>query len=179
MQLFTKAIIQVGIFMICAQVLIHFRPNGSYEKYMKMLVSVMILVQVFGPLISLITGGKESVEERVSWFEAQIQESMAQAQEAAKQTDELLNRMTLNEVYQRMEESVRDGEGTGRQAEESGTAPKEDQTQELRKEELREEEPRTEEPQTGSEPEQTASGQPEQDASGIQPVERIEIEIGN
>lgn len=167
MQLFTRAIIQVGIFMICAQVLIHFRPNGSYEKYMKMLVSVMILVQVFCPLINLVTGGKESVEERVSWFEAQIQESMAQAQTAARQTDALLNRMTLEEVRQNMEEAAAaGGEEPGQQSGESGVS-KEVQPEQQGEQKAEPDDEQQREQELG------------QSGSGIQPVERIEIEIGN
>ena len=42
---FFKAICQMGIFMICAQSIVHFRPNASYEKYLKLLVGVLLLIQ--------------------------------------------------------------------------------------------------------------------------------------
>ena len=35
----------IGVFLICAQMLIHFRPSGAYVKYLRLLVSIMILVQ--------------------------------------------------------------------------------------------------------------------------------------
>ena len=45
-----QAICRVGIFMICAQAIVHFRPKEAYEKYLKLLVSAMVLVQLFLPL---------------------------------------------------------------------------------------------------------------------------------
>lgn len=106
MEAFMKSIVQVGIFMICAQVLIHFRPNGSYEKYMKMLVSIMILIQVAFPIAGLLTGGKSNLEERAAWFETRIQESMKAAQEAAEESDRLLEQMTLEQLKEQISEGA-------------------------------------------------------------------------
>ena len=50
MQWLYHVIGQVGIFLICAQTLIHFRPRESYEKYLKLLLSVMLLIQLLRPL---------------------------------------------------------------------------------------------------------------------------------
>lgn len=49
---FVKVICRMGIFMICAQAIVHFRPKASYEKYLKMLVSMMLVLQMF-----LLVGG--------------------------------------------------------------------------------------------------------------------------
>ena len=49
MQWLYHVIGQVGIFLICAQTLIHFRPRESYEKYLKLLLSVMLLIQLLQP----------------------------------------------------------------------------------------------------------------------------------
>ena len=106
MEMIMKAIVQMGIFMICAQVLIHFRPNGSYEKYMKMLVSIMILIQVAFPIAGLLTGGKSNLEERAAWFETRIQESMKAAQEAAEESDRLLEQMTLEQLKEQISEGA-------------------------------------------------------------------------
>ena len=70
-----KAICETGVFIICAQALIHCRPNGSYEKYLKMLVSAMILMQLVLPLNRFLTGNSaETLEERIRWFQEQLQE---------------------------------------------------------------------------------------------------------
>lgn len=64
-----SSIRQMGVFMICAQALIHFKPKGSYEKYLKLLVSAMILAQLLSPIASLLSGKDGmSLEERVSLY---------------------------------------------------------------------------------------------------------------
>lgn len=101
-----KTICRTGIFIICAQVLVHFRPNASYEKYMKMLVSAMILMQLFLPVSSFFTkDGEESMADRVEWFQKQLEISMEQAVENYANGEKLLEQMTLEEVRIRLEES--------------------------------------------------------------------------
>ena len=39
----------IGIFIICAQAVTHFRPKASYEKYLKVLVSIIVLVMLMLP----------------------------------------------------------------------------------------------------------------------------------
>ena len=56
MQWLYHVIGQVGIFLICAQTLIHFRPRESYEKYLKLLLSVMLLIQLLQPLLTVLGG---------------------------------------------------------------------------------------------------------------------------
>ncbi len=100
----TETVCRTGIFVICAQVLVHFRPNASYEKYMKMLVSVMILLQLFLPVSNLFTGeGERSLAARVAWFEQQLNDSMEQAAARYSAGEEILERMTLEEVQERVE----------------------------------------------------------------------------
>ncbi|MCM1175079.1 MAG: stage III sporulation protein AF [Blautia sp.] len=41
---------RIGIFMIAAQAVIHFTPGQKYEKYVKLLVGMMILLQFAAPL---------------------------------------------------------------------------------------------------------------------------------
>lgn len=133
MGLFMKSIVQMGIFMICAQVLIHFRPNGSYEKYMKLLVSIMILIQVMSPIVSLITGGKSNLTENVARFEEQMQAGMEEAREAAEQSDRLLNRMTMEQLKEQigkaqeeaqqaeLQQDTSEGQAGSRETKDSGT----------------------------------------------------------
>lgn len=96
-------ICKIGIFIICAQVLIHFRPNGSYEKYLKMLMSAMILLQMFLPISNLFTGdGEKSLAARVAWFQSQMEQSMDQVMEDHAAGERILEQMTLQEVQSRI-----------------------------------------------------------------------------
>lgn len=47
---------RIGIFMIAAQAVIHFAPAQKYEKYMKLIVGILILVQFLMPVYHIFTG---------------------------------------------------------------------------------------------------------------------------
>lgn len=59
---------QVAIFLICAQTLLHFRARDSYEKYIKLLISMMLLILMAEPFLDLIsmkegTGFADKIKE--------------------------------------------------------------------------------------------------------------------
>ncbi len=75
-----SSIRQIGVFMICAQALIHFKPKGSYEKYLKLLVSAMILVQLLSPIAALFTGKEgQGLEERIAAYSASFEQGLGEA----------------------------------------------------------------------------------------------------
>lgn len=103
----------MGIFMICAQAVVHFRPKESYEKYLKLLVSVIVLIQVFLPIGSFLLGeGRQNAAKALEQFGRELEQSLEDAAGDAAAADELLEQMTLEEVMRRLEEQ----EGEGAQA---------------------------------------------------------------
>lgn len=109
---FFQAICRMGIFMICAQAILHFRPQEAYEKYLKLLVSVMVLIQLFMPLGSfLLGGGGQEAADLLEQFKQELEQGMETARESAEEADEMLQQMTLEEVRRRMEEQENAGEG--------------------------------------------------------------------
>ncbi|MCI9142876.1 MAG: hypothetical protein HFH87_09685 [Lachnospiraceae bacterium] len=122
---FFQAICRVGVFMICAQALMHFRAQETYEKYLKMLVSIMILIQLFIPVGAFFTGGSgEETAEALRQFRREMEAGIEAAEENAAAADAILEQMTLEEVQRRMEEQER-------QAEEERAAEMEAQEQEV------------------------------------------------
>ena len=102
-----QAICRTGIFMICAQAIVQFRPNESYEKYLKLLVSVMILVQLFLPIGRLLTGsGRIEADTLPASFWEGLEQGIEETRRQAEETDALLQQMTLEEVRRRMEEQA-------------------------------------------------------------------------
>lgn len=100
-----RTICRIGIFMICAQAIIQFRPRETYEKYLKLLVSVMILIQLFLPVGSLLLGGSmEQTLARLELFRTQLEQEMEAVAQETEAADKLLEQMTLEEVRKRMEE---------------------------------------------------------------------------
>jgi hypothetical protein len=107
---FFQAICRVGIFMICSQAIVHFRPQEVYEKYLKLLVSVMVLIQLFLPLGSfLLGGGREEAVRLLEQFGLELEQSMENAAKNAAATDEILERMTLEEVMRQLEAQNKNG----------------------------------------------------------------------
>ena len=101
-----QMICRIGTFMICAQAIVHFRPEESYEKYLKLLVSAMVLIQLFLPLGRfLFLGGSEELAIQSEAFLNRLEAEIAAAEKEAYDTDALLEQMTLEEVRRRMEEA--------------------------------------------------------------------------
>lgn len=97
--------------MICAQAIVQFRPHESYEKYLKLLVGVMVLIQLFLPIGSLIAGvDRMNVTLQLDSFRESLEQGMEEARQQAQEADALLEQMTLEEVRRRMEEQAVPGE---------------------------------------------------------------------
>lgn len=132
---FFQAICRAGIFMICAQAIVHFRPNESYEKYLKLLMSIMVLIQLFTPIGSFFFGGGGmKTAELLEQFEKELETSMQEVEKSALEADGLLQQMTLEEVRRRTEEAGNAGDafqgdeedGKGGKTGENGTEGREE-----------------------------------------------------
>lgn len=100
-----EVIKQVGIFMICAQMILHFRPSESYNKYIKLLISIMVLVQLMFPVMEIFGGGMDGFYGKVDYYNGFIAESMEDANVTALHAETLLNEMTMEEVKTRINNS--------------------------------------------------------------------------
>lgn len=110
--LFFRAICQAGIFMICAQAIVHFRPKEAYEKYLKLLVSLMVLIQLFLPVGSfLLGGGGQETEALLKEFRRELEQGIKDVEESAAEADEILGQMTLEEIRRQMEENADSEDG--------------------------------------------------------------------
>lgn len=57
---FLEFIKSVGIFILCAQSFMHFAAGKAYEKYIKLLIGVMILAQFIVPVRALFLGDEHA-----------------------------------------------------------------------------------------------------------------------
>ena len=64
---------KIGIFMIAAQAVIHFAPGQKYEKYMKLIVGIMILLQFLAPVYKILEGTEADWSTRLSNMEQELQ----------------------------------------------------------------------------------------------------------
>ena len=105
MQWLYRVVGQAGIFLICAQTIVHFRPKEAYEKYLKLLLSVMLLTQLLQPVLTVFGGGVEqNAQAQVEEFTEELQSVLTRASEQAKQSQEEIGQ-TAAAVVQEAEET--------------------------------------------------------------------------
>ena len=87
MQWLYRVIGQAGIFLICAQTVVHFRPKEAYDKYLKLLLSVMLLLQLLQPVLNVVGGGDGwNAQEQVAGFTQELQTVLTRASRQAEQS---------------------------------------------------------------------------------------------
>ena len=123
MQWMYHVIGQAGIFLICAQTLVHFRPKESYEKYLKLLLSVMLLLQLLHPVLTFLGGdGGQNVTKETIEFSTELQTVLEQASKQAEGSEERIQDAAdgLTENAGKLQETAETSEGSGEIVTESG-----------------------------------------------------------
>ncbi len=110
---FFQAVCRVGIFMICAQAVVHFRPQEAYEKYLKLLVGIMVMIQLFWPIGGFLLGeGKQEAADILERFRQGLEQGMAEAEKRTAEAEAVLEQMTLEELRRHLEQQG-EAEGQG------------------------------------------------------------------
>lgn len=97
---------KVTIFMLAGQIIVQFLPSGGYEKYVKMMISIMVLSQIALPILSL---GKfdaqqtfqtalQQYEEEMERISRQVEEAGLQGRDYQQEALSLTARTSLEEV---------------------------------------------------------------------------------
>ena len=101
-----RSICQVGIFMICAQAIVHFRPKADYEKYLKILVSVMIFIQIFLPISSVFSKeGQTDILTKAEEFEQRLKQISINAESSVLASERLAETITARQLEELRKES--------------------------------------------------------------------------
>lgn len=97
---FFQTVKGIGIFMICAQAVLHFKPAAKYEKYLKLLVNMMVLVQLLTPIMRVFsTETEEEFLRRVQAVRINMEQEMKEL--------EIENRMEERNVLNEVEKEVK------------------------------------------------------------------------
>ena len=123
-----EVIKQVGIFMICAQMLLHFKASENYGKYIRLLMSMMVLIQLAVPLSGLLRGRTgENLAQGLTRYETLLTEQRGEINEACIQAEQLLEELTLEEIKTRINnqktEDSEQREDTSEETADAKTAP--------------------------------------------------------
>lgn len=111
---------QTGIFVVCAQMILHFKPAECYEKYIRLLIGIMVLAQLIAAGTAVFgKTGENFFDGRVDYYNGLLAQSMEGADMA--EMEALLEKMTMEEVQAQInrlkeEESLQQSEAKGEQA---------------------------------------------------------------
>lgn len=104
-----KEIGRVAVFIICAQTLLHFRAKESYEKYIKLLISMMVLLLLLKPFFNGGYGKEEDLlEELVVGYERLLKKGTLltlEQEDVETVAMNMVNDVILTEELQNAEES--------------------------------------------------------------------------
>lgn len=94
----------IGIFLVCAQSVVHFVGGKSYEKYVKLLIGFMLLAQFIVPVRTFFLGGeKGEIWNEVEHFQQEMEQVMAESKIMAAESQE---DWRLQQVEQQLQEEM-------------------------------------------------------------------------
>ena len=96
---FVELIKKIGIFMIAAQAVIHFVPAQKYEKYIRMIVGVMILMLFLTPVYQILT--------KNAWEAPDWNALTANGPEVSVTELDMASNSVMNSVVKQMEEEIK------------------------------------------------------------------------
>ena len=94
---------KVTVFMLAGQIIVHFLPSGGYEKYVKMMISIMVLSQIALPVLSLgkfdaagaYASAMEKYEQEIERIGKQVEESDLQGRDYQEEALDMTARQKL------------------------------------------------------------------------------------
>ena len=93
---------RVAVFIICAQTLLHFRAKESYEKYIKLLISMMVLMLFLKPFFSGKFGTESDfLEQMIAKHEKELEENVFSMEMNQEKVEEIVMSMSLEAVSQK------------------------------------------------------------------------------
>ena len=105
---------EIAVFMICAQAVIHFRPKEAYGKYLRLLLSVIVLVQILSPVYELFWGQEGTrLTDNIRTFQQEMEKNMEEAAERSADVDVQLEEMSLGILWESWERNSHEEAGLG------------------------------------------------------------------
>ena len=102
---------RVGIFIIAAQTLIHVAAGKQYEKYMKVIAGVIILLQFVSPFVSSPDNIMETWQTEIERMEHQMEKQSSTWQDvpyAASPAEAIALQQIEEEIKNRLNEAIHD-----------------------------------------------------------------------
>lgn len=98
---------RIGIFMIAAQAVLHFAPGQKYEKYIKLIIGTLILLQFAAPLKGILSGAGSDWSGKLLEMEALFEESgLTEEFENAPTAADAMAESLENEIKSRLNQEI-------------------------------------------------------------------------
>lgn len=105
---------RIGIFIICAQSILHFAAEKSYERYVKILVGIMILAQFIVPVRALILGADNGeIWSAIEEFQIEMDKAMEDAEIVYEEEEDGELTQALQEEIKKNLEEIAENYGYG------------------------------------------------------------------
>ena len=102
---------RIGIFMIAAQAVLHFAPGQKYEKYIKLIISILILLQFVTPLAGIISRTETDWSGKLAEMEALFgEEGLTGENKTVSTAADVMVESLENEIKSRLNDEI-SGEG--------------------------------------------------------------------
>ncbi len=85
---------QVGIFMVGAQVILHFKASENYGKYLRLLMGLMVLSILFIPIPGMLKGmEEEDFYEMIGMYDARLSADLEMAELTEQRVEEKMEEL--------------------------------------------------------------------------------------
>ena len=108
---FLEFVKRMGIFLICAESILYFSPGNSYQKYIRVLIGFMLLMQFMIPVKAILSGqDKVSIENQVNEFRLQLESAASEKNDFLHFPDqeEMVEKSIIEEVKSRLNQVLRE-----------------------------------------------------------------------
>lgn len=104
---FLELLKKVTIFMLAGQIIVQFLPSGGYEKYVKMMISIMVLSQIALPILSLGKfDARQTFQTALEQYEEELERIGRQVEEAELKDRDYQEEALAMTVRGRLEEAA-------------------------------------------------------------------------
>ena len=98
---------RIGIFMIAAQAVLHFAPGQKYEKYIKLIISILILLQFVTPLDGIISRTETDWSGKLAEMEALFgEEGLTGENKTVSTAADVMVESLENEIKSRLNDEI-------------------------------------------------------------------------
>lgn len=95
---------EIGVFVVIAQAVLYFVPGKTYEKYVKVIIGILMIAKMAEPIFSL--AGEEGWEQLLLGGQTASKDLLRMTQEVMAQGDEGANG-SYEEIYQGIGEEIK------------------------------------------------------------------------